>query len=652
MLPLPGFVAIISAMVYIRENTVKMRIVAVIASIFACLPAFAAGLPLAMTEDTYVDSAGRLVKLERIATAGERVAVFSGGDPSRPVRLRDGIVVALQFPAKSMPSAILSAAGLAAERPVDRAGTTWLCRAAGPDAVFAASRILASVEGVRWAVPDFLIPVKLHSAPPDPFAALQWAINPSEGVFGVNVVDAWSRTMGDPQVLVAIIDTGVDTFHPDLGADRFVAGDNYVETQQGPWPGDRAAAAHGTHCAGIIGALHNDVGVAGLCPGCSLAGYRFLTGLPGDEHLAELSNAAIALRQAADDGAWVINNSWGIYNVNKPKVDLVPILEAARYAATNGGPDGQGALVVFSSGNQMGYDESTDTTYALNIASDDLAALPGVIAVGATTPGGTRHDYSQWGPELDLVAPGGAYVAQGPQIVTLDTSGSTSGRGNGANKGDGQHYASAGIGDVTKSGMPESDLSGDVTQYFNGTSSSAPFVSGAAALVWSADLLDGVRDLSASDVRRILLGTAAKVGPLPYTGGRNDEYGWGLVDVSAAVRATLDGEVVVADEVERSMVEAFAEEAPESDSAPILDIVADLVASDLSPDLVADGVIDSVSDNRPDTEFYVDAPSGCSVVDRNSRLPIVPTIILFILAVLATLLTRRLPQCTKSVSKG
>ena len=652
MLPPAWFATIMGVLDETLGNTVKIGIVAAIAVLLAFVPAASVGLPAPGVGLSYIDSRGCSISLQRLPSESDRVAVFDGGDPARPILLRDGLLVAFDASVERVPSSVLARAGLTPVRPIDRAGTTWLCRAAGPDQVLEASRALAVIEGVRWAVPDFSVPIDLHEAPGDPFWSAQWPVNPSGSFHDVNVIEAWSRTTGDPRVIVAIIDTGVDTFHPDLGADRFVAGDNYIEARQGPWPGDRAAAAHGTHCAGIIGALHNDIGIAGLCPGCSLAGYRFLTGLPGDEHVAELSNAAIALRQAADDGAWVISNSWGIYNVNKPKVDLVPIFEAARYAAENGGPDGQGALVVFSSGNQMGYDESTDTTFALNIAPDDLAALPGVLAVGAINPEGERQEYSQWGPELDLVAPGGAYAALEPQIVTLDTSGSTSGRGNGANKGDGQHYVSAGIGDVKKSGMPESDSSGLVTQYFNGTSSSAPFVSGAAALVWSADLLDGVRDLSASDVRRILLDTAAKVGPLPYPAGRNDEYGRGLVDVSAAVQAALDGGLAPADEVEQPMADAKVAEPSEPDPEQIGEMVRDAADTAAQMDQASDLAVDSANDVLNDSDASVSGSRGCSSASESGRNSILPILFLSMFALVVIRLTRRLPQCTKSVSKA
>ncbi len=492
------------------------------------------------TEAAFIDAGGHVVRLDPLPPDLPGLAAYRTDDPRRPLRLGDGLLVRFRQPTWDVPPDLASAAGVTAQRSIDRARTTWRCRANGPEGVLRASRILANRPGVLWALPDFVVPVDLHGAPDDPWYPRQWAFRPG-GSGTIDAEGAWALTTGDARVVAAVVDTGVDTLHPDLGPGRFVPGWDALDGDPDPGPGPLAAGAHGTHCAGILGALHNDRGVAGICPGCRLMGVRFLTGLPGDEHVTELSNAAEALHRAADGGAWVIGNSWGVFNVNKPKIPMEPLREAAVYAATHGGPDGQGALVVFSSGNQTAWDESTQRALALPIAQDDLAALPEVISVGATDPDDVRQEYSQFGPELDLVAPGGSLVASRPQIVTLDTSGSAGGQGNGANKGNGAHYVSALLLEVRKDGLPETDATGEVTEYFNGTSSSAPMVAGVAALVWSADLADGTRDLSAGDVRRILEGTADRVGALPYADGRNEEYGHGRLNAGRAVRAARYG---------------------------------------------------------------------------------------------------------------
>lgn len=497
----------------------------------AALPALVSGSPrdaasvLSAPDLSYIDSRGRVVTLDPVvaSSSGTAVALFRADVPDRYVRLRDGVLVRLAVPSAVFPSDLATEARLEPDRPIDRAATTWRCRAAGPEAALRASRTLWGRPGVVWALPDFGVPIALHAVPEDPYYQDQWYLRP--GASGtVDVEGAWAVTQGAPQVVIAIVDTGVDDRHPDFGRDRFVLGWDSLDQDADPWPGPLAANAHGTHCAGIIGAAHNQRGVAGVCPGCRLMALRFLSGLPGDDHVPELSNAVEALHRAADDGAWVVSNSWGVYDVNKPKIDLAPLLDAARYAATHGGPDGKGALVIFSSGNQ-----------AKAIAPDDLAALPEVLSVGAVDRSDVRHAYSQYGPELDVVAPGGASWWRDPQVVTLDTAGTTGGKGNGANKGDGFHYVSAALVEARKD-WPEADRTGEVTAYFNGTSSAAPIVAGIAGLAWSVNPA-----LSAREVRRIIEGTADQVGPLPYVNGRNDEYGHGRANAGRAVRAARFG---------------------------------------------------------------------------------------------------------------
>ncbi len=128
------------------------------------------------------------------------------------------------------------------------------------------------------------------------------------------------------------------------------------------------------------------------------------------------------------------------------------------------------------------------------------AAYPESIAVGAVTDFGCRSNYSQYGPELAFVAPSnGGYSS----ITTTDRTG-TAGYNTASN------YTSA----------------------FGGTSSATPLSSGIAALVLSRN-----PGLTVSQVRQILQDTADKVGSYPYSSGRNDRYGYGRINATAAVAA-------------------------------------------------------------------------------------------------------------------
>src|SRR5690606_18284457 len=131
-------------------------------------------------------------------------------------------------------------------------------------------------------------------------------------------------------------------------------------------------------------------------------------------------------------------------------------------------------------------------------ATDPYVCYPAshsnVIAVGATTEFDYRSYFSQYGTDLDIVAPGAGGLVG---ITTTDRSGS------------------AGY-----------NTSGAYTSDFNGTSASAPIVSGAAAL-----LLSRHPDLSATQVRDLLCATADKVGDVTYTDGYNDYYGYGRLNI-------------------------------------------------------------------------------------------------------------------------
>jgi len=189
-------------------------------------------------------------------------------------------------------------------------------------------------------------------------------------------------------------------------------------------------------------------------------------------------------------GADVIVNSW---QLDPPFEELN---EAYAYASTSG-RGGLGVPVFASSGN----DGSGSVTYP--------AKLDSVIAVGATTNRDQRASYSQYGAELDLVAPGGDASAG---IVTVDRK-ATDGY-NRARKAAGNYTTLTGASSVV------------------GTSFAAPLAAGVAALMLSLN-----PELTADQVRTILIGTADKVGGVGYdpVTGFHEQYGYGRVNAGAAV---------------------------------------------------------------------------------------------------------------------
>jgi thermitase len=195
----------------------------------------------------------------------------------------------------------------------------------------------------------------------------------------ISAPSAWDVTMGDPGVVIAVVDTGVDTAHPDLQG-KFVGGTALVgsiKDQHG----------HGTHVAGIAAAnTNNGVGVAGICPRCSIMPVRVLdangSGL--------LSDVADGIVYAADHGARVINLSLGSASVSQT------MRSAVDYAFAHN------ALPVSAMGNSAAAD-AVEPAYWFN-----------ALSVGAVDKTGAKASFSNFGPKTDVVAPGVAILSTMP----------------------------------------------------------------------------------------------------------------------------------------------------------------------------------------------------------------------------------------------
>ncbi len=352
----------------------------------------------------------------------------------------------------------------------------------------------------EWAEPDFLTEGRKHFLPNDPLLANQWHLRntgQNGGTVGedVHAEEAWDITTGDPNIAIAIMDDGVDVVHPDLADNIHPAGYDFFDDDDDPRPRYFAAPfnstnendIHGTPCAGVAAARgHNGTGVVGIAYNCRILPIK-VWGAPS---LAPNSVIAESIRYAAQHAA-VLSGSWSSGESDTVRQAIEDVSREAR--------GGLGALVFFSSGNDPAW-------RGRGVAFP--ARVDAAIAVGASTNQGQRAGYSNYGPELDFVAPSNGGTLG---IWTTDVSQN--------NRGYNMGSASAGGGD------------GLYTNSFGGTSSACPLAAGVGALVLS------VRpDLSASQVRCILRETCDKIGPRPYVNGRNDEYGWGRVNAHRAVQ--------------------------------------------------------------------------------------------------------------------
>ena len=203
----------------------------------------------------------------------------------------------------------------------------------------------------------------------------------------------WSQ--GDERVTIAVLDSGVCLTHPELsgmllpgydfvdilnGADEFLG--DAVEAD--PDPTDEVG--HGTHVAGIVAAKGKNM-PEGVAPLCRILPVRVLGALrQGERRVGAglIDNINIALKWAVDNGADIINMSFGI----KHEGGGLPHREVVEYALS------QGATLVAATGN-----DGQDALYY-------PGALPGVIAVGAAESDGEKASFSTYGPQVTLVAPG------------------------------------------------------------------------------------------------------------------------------------------------------------------------------------------------------------------------------------------------------
>ena len=191
---------------------------------------------------------------------------------------------------------------------------------------------------------------------------------------------AWDATQGE-DVIVAVLDTGVDYNHPDIKDNMWVSSDgkfgfDFSDNDDNPMD----YHSHGTHVAGTISAVgNNNIGVIGVAPKAKIMAIKIFP-------RAYDSVIARALRWAVDNGAKVLNNSWGPTRrrPNNPVIE-----DAINYVNSKGG------ICVFAAGNS-----NDDTTFY------SPANLSSVITVGATDSNDSRASFSNWGVPVDVSAPG------------------------------------------------------------------------------------------------------------------------------------------------------------------------------------------------------------------------------------------------------
>ena len=203
--------------------------------------------------------------------------------------------------------------------------------------------------------------------PNDPFFDKQWALS------NLNLSDLWNMTAGNSDVVVAILDTGIDATHEDL-RDRVIAEVNFTNS-----PSENDINGHGTHVAGIIcAAANNGVGVTGLVPDCKILNVK----VADDYGFCVEPAVARGIVWSVDNGANIINISLEIRN---PSASLE---QAVNYAWQHG------VLIIAAAGNQG------------NQSAVYPARYDNCIAVAAVRPDNTLAPLSNYGDWVDMAAPG------------------------------------------------------------------------------------------------------------------------------------------------------------------------------------------------------------------------------------------------------
>ncbi len=355
------------------------------------------------------------------------------------------------------------------------------------------AKALSTQIGVARATPNFRVRTLVTAN--DELFNLQWQYP------AIKLLSAWDTSIGDPSVIVAVIDTGVVLDHPDL-LGQWVDGYDFIRDAEAALDGDGLddnptdegltefrAVYHGTHVAGSIAARGNNrLGVAGVAYASKIMPLRTLT--EDEDNSGNTYDLIQAIRYAAglsNDANQLPQRPADIINLSLGFDGPIPSIENLINTITD-----RGVIVIAASGNES----ASQVTYP--------AAYDNVFAVGATDLEGRVTSYSNTGSALDLVAPGGD--------MRVDLN-----------------------GDGYPDGILSTGMNGNTPAYtfLEGTSMATPHVAGVFALMKAVN-----PELSPFDLKA-LLSQGALTDDIGDN-GRDDESGWGLINAQKAVNAALD----------------------------------------------------------------------------------------------------------------
>lgn len=352
-------------------------------------------------------------------------------------------------------------------------------------------RAIASDPNVEYVEPDAV--ATIGSSPNDPLYGKQWALSsnqtPGTTTPGIRAEGAWDLASG-AGVVIGVVDSGI-TRHSELNA-NVLPGYDFTGsnrggdgTQPGNMPGENCSITwHGTHIAGIMAAAtNNGVGIAGIAPAAKLVSARTITNCNGGfisdiaDGITWVAGGTVANAPVNPNPAKVINVS--LYGKG---ACLTSLQNAIDYAT------GKGAIVVAIAGN-----------YGTDASNVQPANCRNVITVGAINTDSSRWVDSDFGPIVDIAAPGTI-------IWSTYNNGTTS---------------------------PGAEGYG----ILDGTSQAAPMVSGVAALVQSI----APKPLTVAEMRALMQQNVQ-----PFTQKPDQPIGAGILDATATVKAAKAGKIPAA----------------------------------------------------------------------------------------------------------
>lgn len=317
---------------------------------------------------------------------------------------------------------------------------------------------LLSDDAVVHAAPDYIVTTNPNGpsqivqtsatadaiAPNDPFFNQLW------GMQNIKATQVWQSFRETPNIVVAVLDTGVDYSHPDLKANMWFKGGrygyDYFDNDSDPMDEE----GHGTHCAGTIaGVGNNGVGVVGVTWKAQIMAMRFM----GPDGSGSTSDAVKCIDWAVANGAHILSNSWAGPDTSRELAEAVTRAEQ------------KGVLFIAAAGNSAGNGNNNDTApyYPASLTNANI------ISVAAIDSNNARGSFSHYGQRsVDIGAPGVG-------IISTVTDG---------------RYAK-----------------------LDGTSMAAPHVAGAAALVWGRTFASPAQDRTQMTTVRDLIYTNARAVP-------------------------------------------------------------------------------------------------------------------------------------------